>query len=143
MDRKELLDTLVQKIRLEGYQIVSRKHGKFLPAPPPVGSHEIDVLAKRNNKFVIGLAVTSEEVKKDGLKDKLAYLATRTSRYSNLPVILFIGVEQSQYVKLAQILQQIPAEVKRQIRTFPVSAEPEHNLFFNGERGSGQGRYFN
>lgn len=140
--KKDLIDAMLHRIRMEGFQTVARKHGKYLPPPAPVGSYEIDVLAKRAGVYGIGLALDAQDLVQSSLPAKIEYLATRTSRISKKPVFLFLGIDQTHYVKLAQLLQGLPAEVRAQIRTYPMTAEPEPNLFFNVRKAEPQARNF-
>jgi hypothetical protein len=143
-NKKELIDALLHRIRLEGFQIVSRKAGKYLPAPAPVGGYEIDALAKRSGVYCIGLALDAQDLVHGALAAKIEYLATRTSKISKKPVTLYIGVDQAHYVKLAQLLQTLGTDVRNQIRTYPMTATPEPDLFLNMHKAEPQPRnYFN
>lgn len=142
-ERKELVESLIQKIRMEGYQIVNRRYGKFVPAPQPVGGHEVDILAKRNGSFIIGLCLASGDFAGSDLEEKVRYLASRTSKYSNTPVKLYIAIDQSIYVRLAKILQDLPHELRHRIRAYPLTNAEMPDLFFNIQKPAHSRNFFN
>ncbi|MBI5727532.1 MAG: hypothetical protein HY965_06745 [Ignavibacteriales bacterium] len=142
-ERKELVESLIQKIRLEGFQIVNRRYGKFVPAPQPVGGHDIDILAKRSGSFIIGLCIASGDFSDSGLEEKVRYLASRTTKYSNTPVKLYIAIDQSVYVRLAKILQNLPHELRHRIRAYPLTNAETPDLFFNIQKPAHSRNYFN
>ncbi|MCE1187708.1 MAG: hypothetical protein LWX56_01095 [Ignavibacteria bacterium] len=143
LEKRDLVDMLIHKIRLEGYQILNRRFGKYLPDPQPIGNYTFDILAKRNGVFVLGLCLDAVDFTQNDLAAKIEYLATRTSRYSNLPVVLFIGIDQSLYVRLAHILQQLPSDVRQHIRSHPLTDAPLPDLFFHFQREPQAQTYIN
>lgn len=128
-DKKSLINLLIPKFWIGGYNISARKFGKYLPEPPFIGSYEIDVLAKRGKEYAIGICISSDDFRDTALTDKIAYLASRRSKFTDKKVPLFIGVPQELYTRLIQLLHGIDDATRRNIQVYQLSEEPEQDLF--------------
>lgn len=119
-DKRKSIDLLVDQFWKQGYLTVSRKFGTYLPEPSKVGNFDIDVLARYKKNYAIGITLSEGDIKDPKILDKLSYLATRQTKYSNKRVLLFIGVPQV-YFKLAkELLEFIDSNVRKNIRLFPI-----------------------
>ena len=58
------VDCIIDHLWQHGYLTLSRKYGKYLPAPPKMGEYEVDAVAKYKKKIALGLTITEEELKK-------------------------------------------------------------------------------
>lgn len=92
INKKRAIDLLINHFWDEGYITVKRRFGTYLSDPPKIGDYEIDVIAKQKKSFAIGITFTPEEIREPDFLNKISFLATRESRFSNKRIPLFIGV---------------------------------------------------
>ena len=126
-DKRKSIDLLVDQFWKQGYLTVSRKFGTYLPEPSKVGNFDIDVLARFKKNYAICITLSESDIKDPKILDKLSYLATRQTKYSNKRVLLFIGVPQV-YFKLAkELLEFIDSNARRNIRLFSIIEKSIHS----------------
>ena len=104
---KPYVDLLVSEFRKRGFTIQSRKYGKYLPEPPVIGDYKIDVLAKREKDFAIGIAISEFEVNDSVILNKLSYLASRVTRSTKRNVQLLIGAPPNCYRRIKELLDSV------------------------------------
>jgi len=115
-DIKKDIDALIEHFWKRGYMTVSRKFGTYLPEPSRVGSYEVDVIARYKNSYAIGIILKeSDFVNINGIKEKIIYLASRKTRYSNKSVNLYIGVSSLNFFKAKQIISELPENLRKNI----------------------------
>lgn len=115
--RRKNVDLLVEEFWRKGYLTLSRKFGTYLPEPTSVGGFEVDVVARQKNKFAIGLTLNDEDMKNQtSLLNKIKYLATRQTRYGNIPVMLFIGVKDENFKTIKLLIDQLEEDVRKNIK---------------------------
>lgn len=114
------VDDLITHFWKNGYLTVSRKYGKFLPEPKPIGEYEIDAVGKLKKKFALGIVLTEDELNNPKIYSKLNYLATRQTKFSNKQVTLFVGVPQSMLNKARLVVSGLEESVKRNIKLIGV-----------------------
>ncbi|GAB4285799.1 MAG: hypothetical protein Kow0098_00250 [Ignavibacteriaceae bacterium] len=119
--KRENVDLLNDQFRKLGYMTLSRKFGRYLPEPEKVGDFQVDIIAKHKNNYAIGLIVGSDELKDVNLLQKISYLAQRRTKYSNLPVMLFIGVHSEHYKYLKTLINTLDTQIQKNIRVFKIS----------------------
>lgn len=112
------VDLLYDRFWKQGYFTIGRKYGTYLPDPPTVGGFEIDILGKHKNNLAIGLVLYEEDLLRKDLLEKLEFLATRKSKYTNKPVLLFVGVEERIFIKVKQIATHLSPAAKKNIRLY-------------------------
>ena len=117
---QERVDGLIDHFWKNGYLTVSRKYGKFLPEPKPIGEYEIDAVGKLKKKFALGLLLTEDDLNNPKLYNKLNFLATRHSKYSNKNVTLFVGVPNSLKNKARIIVSSLDEIAKKNIKIIGV-----------------------
>lgn len=127
--RKELIDLLVAQFWADGYKIVHRMFGNYVTEPPLIGEYRIDILARRGNRFAIGLILQEKDFTNAELPAMLDFLGTRRSKFANADAPLYIGVEPHLYTKLAGLLRQVSPLASKNIHSFPLQLVPEINLF--------------
>ena len=122
--KRKSVDLLVEQFWRKGYLTLSRKFGTYLPEPTSVGGFEVDVVARQKNKYAIGLTLNDEDLNDhNSLLNKLKYLATRQTRYSNIPVMLFIGVKEENFKKIKLIINQFDEDIKNNIKLFQITEQ--------------------
>ena len=122
--KRKSVDLLVEQFWRKGYLTLSRKFGIYLPEPTSVGGFEVDVVARQKNKYAIGLTLNDEDLNDhNSLLNKLKYLATRQTRYGNIPVMLFIGVKEENFKKIKLIINQFDEDIKNNIKLFQITEQ--------------------
>jgi hypothetical protein len=118
-----IVDSLVAQFWKRGYLTVSRRFGTYLPEPERVGEFNVDVVARQRNKYAIGISLSEDELNNLELADKIYYLATRHTKFSNKPVILFIGVSDKYYKQAKNLLEKMNKEIRRNIKLIQIIDE--------------------
>ncbi len=118
-----IVDSLVNQFWKRGYLTLSRRFGTYLPEPERVGEFRVDVVARQRNKYAIGISLTKDELNSAELADKIYYLATRHTKFSNKPVVLFAAVPAKYYKQAKNLLEQMSKEVRRNIKLIQIIDE--------------------
>ena len=120
-DRRKDVDALIEQFWKRGYMTLSRKYGTYLPEPDKVGIYDVDVIARYNDSFAIGIVLTDEDffdVKKT--QNKIVYLSTRQTKFNGKKVALFVGVSLKNYKTAKSLLEALPDEIKKNIRLIQI-----------------------
>lgn len=117
---KDRVDSLIKSFWKDGYLTVSRKFGRYLPKPSRIGQYDVDAVGKYKKKYVIGITLTEEDIKNGEVKEKIAYLSSRNTRYTNSRVSLFVGVPPSKIANVREIISEIPLENRKTIKLIPL-----------------------
>lgn len=122
--KRERVDYLIDHLWQHGYLTLSRKFGKYLPAPPLMGNYEVDAVAKYKKKIAIGLTVSDEELNDHSFLSKLDFLANYTSRFPQNRITLFLGVPENSLVKASLLISSLDEETQKHIKiiTMPDSS---------------------
>ena len=115
------VDDLITHFWKNGYLTVSRKYGKFLPEPKPIGQYDIDAVGKLKKKFALGIVLTEEELNNPKIYSKLNYLATRQTKFSNKQVTLFVGIPQNLLNKARVVVAGLEDSVKKNIKLIAIN----------------------
>lgn len=110
------VDALISQFWQNGYLTISRKYGKYLPEPEPIGRYNVDAVAKYKEKLAIGITLNEEDFNSDRLLSKIEYLVNVNPKYSGNKVKLFIGVNGELYYKAIQLLSDLSEETKKRIK---------------------------
>ena len=120
-DRRKDVDALIEQFWKRGYMTVSRKYGTYLPEPDKVGIYDVDVIARYNDSFAIGIVLTDEDffdLKKT--QNKIVYLSTRQTKFNGKKVALFVGVSLKNYKTAKSLIETLPDEVRKNIRLIQI-----------------------
>ncbi|HSP88942.1 MAG TPA: hypothetical protein VLN45_12475 [Ignavibacteriaceae bacterium] len=121
LDKRKYIDTLVKNFWKLGYLTVKRKFGTYLPEPGKIGEFDIDVVAKQEKNYAIGITLHSEELNNPKLLEKITFLATRHTKFSNRQVQLFLGIPSKHYKKIKQLVELLDDEVKKNIKLISIT----------------------
>ncbi len=114
------IDLLVEEFWKHGYLTVSRKYGTYLPEPAKVGEFDVDIIARYKKSYAIGITLTEEDLNDSNLINKIKFLATRQTKYTNKRVILFIGVESDFYKNAKTLIEMFDHDIKKNIKLFQI-----------------------
>lgn len=106
-DIKAYIDLLVNEFWKQGYTILSRRYGKYLPEPPLIGEYPIDILAKRDKDFAIGITISEAEVNDTAILNRLVFLSSRVTRGSKRSVHLIVGAPISCYRRIKELMDSV------------------------------------
>lgn len=114
--KRERVDYLIDHLWQNGYLTLSRKFGKYLPAPPMMGDYEVDAVAKYKKKIAIGLTISDEELNDHLFLSKLEFLANYNSRFPLNKITLFLGVPYNSLVKASLLISSLSETTQKHIR---------------------------
>jgi hypothetical protein len=117
---REKVDTLIDHLWQKGYLTLSRKYGKYLPAPPQIGGYEVDAVAKYKKKIALGLTVANEELNDPRFISKLDFLVNYNTRFSQNRVTIFLGVPNELIVKASMLISSMGAETQHRVKIVPL-----------------------
>ena len=133
--KRKNIDLLVEHFWKHGYMTISRKFGTYLPEPEKLGGFDIDIIAKHKGNYAIGVSLSEEDFNNSKLLEKINYLATRQTKFTNKKVILFLGVPEAYYQNAKALLELLKPEIKKNIklfrlvdRSFPAKGDMHHNV---------------
>ena len=123
--KREKVDQLIKHFWQNGFLTLSRKYGTYLPEPNPIGSYNVDAVARQNKKFAIGIVLGDEDFSDSRLEQKLNFLSTRHTKYNNRKVTLFVGVEPENLIKAKKVFAQLNDEAKKNIKIVSLKSESQ------------------
>jgi hypothetical protein len=116
LSNRDRVDALVEQFWKRGYLTVSRRYGKYLPEPNPVGDYAVDAVAKYKRKVALGIILSTEELDDPQILLKLDYLATRQKKYSNRNITVFVGVPETAILKAKMIILSLDESIRKNIK---------------------------
>jgi hypothetical protein len=139
-EARKNIDRLVEQFWKRGYLTLSRRYGTYLPEPAKVGTFEVDIVARYKKDYAIGITLNKQDFQNINLIDKLTYLATRHTKYTNKRVKLFIGVPVNYFKQAKMLIEQLQPDIQKNIKLFQIvddslpstrKNEPEPNILFS------------
>lgn len=120
INKQRSVDLLVEKFWKQGYLTVSRKYGTYLPEPSKVGNFDVDIIARYKKNYAIGITLTEADLKDPKILEKLNYLATRQTKFTNKRVLLFVGVPSDLFKLAKELIDFLDDTARKNIRLFPI-----------------------
>lgn len=120
LDERKNVDLLVNHFWKLGYFTISRRFGTYLPEPSKVGRFNVDIIAKQKNKYAIGIRLSEEDIQDASLIERLEFLATRKTKYSNSPVTLIVGVQSKHFKQAKNILEKVFPKARKNIKLMQI-----------------------
>ena len=117
------VDQLVEQFWKRGYLTVSMKFGTYLPEPSKVGGFDVDIIARYKKDYAIGITRAEQELQNINISEKLTYLATRHTKYTNKIVKLFVGVPAICFKQAKTLIEQLDPDVQKNIKLFQIVDE--------------------
>ena len=119
--KRRTVDLLVEQFWKQGYLTIRRKYGTYLPEPSKIGEFEVDIIAKYKKNYAIGITIIEEDFTDKNLLEKINFLATRQTKFSNKKVLLFIGIPSEFFKNGKNVLDKISPEARKNIRLFQIT----------------------
>ncbi len=132
--RRRYIDLLVEEFWKQGYLTVSRKYGTYLPEPAKVGEFDVDIIARYKKNYAIGITLSEEDLNDPNLINKIKFLATRQTKFTNKKVMLFIGVESEFYKNAKTLIELFEHDIKKNIKLFQIVEKAMPSVRRHGNR---------
>ena len=132
--RRRYVDLLVEEFWKHGYLTVSRKYGTYLPEPSKVGEFDVDIIARYKKNYAIGITLSEEDLNDPNLINKIKFLATRQTKFTNRRVMLFIGVESEFYKNAKTLIELFEHDIKKNIKLFQIIEKAMPSVRRHGNR---------
>lgn len=116
ISERKAIDLLVNEFWRLGFFTLSRRLGTYLPEPENIGRFKVDVIGRQREKYAIGITLDKEDISSPGLIEKINYLASRKTKLSDKPIILFIGVPDIYFKQVKEILSNVDENIKKNIK---------------------------
>lgn len=116
--KRQNIDYLIEEFWKNGYLTVSRKFGTYLPEPEKIGGFDVDIIARQGKDYALGITLTGDDFKNPKLLDKIIFLATRHTRFTQKPVQLYIGVSEQNLELAKALLDSLSNDIKTNIKLF-------------------------
>ena len=110
------VDQLINHFWKHGFLTLSRRYGKYLPEPKPIGQYEVDAVGKYKKKMVLGVILREEELNDPKIISKLDFLATQHLKSSSTRITLFVGVPVEYLNKARIIIKSLPQSSQKNIK---------------------------
>jgi hypothetical protein len=114
--KRKNVDLLVDQLWKYGYLTLKRKYGTYLSAPEKVGGFDIDIVSRQKKDYAIGVSLSVEEINNPKLLEKISFLATRHTKFTNNNVTLFLGVPSSHLKKVKELVEVLGDDIKKNIK---------------------------
>ena len=121
--KRRSIDLLIDQFWKNGYLTISRKFGTYLPEPKRLGGFEVDIIARYKKDYAIGITLNEDDLEEDGLKERIKFLATRQTKFTNKNVLLFVGIPLYLKKKFEHIISSFSDYIVQNIRVHPLTPE--------------------
>jgi hypothetical protein len=119
--KRERVDLLIDHLWEQGYLTLSRKFGKYLPAPPTISGYEVDSISRYKKKLAIGITISDEELNDVLFITKLEAILNYQIQNPANRVTLFLGVPENSVVKATMLISTLPDEHQKHIKVVALS----------------------
>jgi hypothetical protein len=116
--KRKNIDFLVEQFWKNGYLTISRKFGTYLPEPEKIGGFEVDIIARQGKDYALGITISEEDFKDSELLKRITFLATRHTKFTQKPVVLYIGIPEEHILLAKGLIDSLSNEIKTNIRLF-------------------------
>jgi hypothetical protein len=114
--KRQNIDYLIEEFWKNGFLTVSRKFGTYLPEPEKIGGFDVDIIARQNKDYALGITLNSDDFKNPKLLERIIFLATRHTRFTQKPVQLYIGVPEENFQLAKGLIDTLSNELKTNIK---------------------------
>ncbi len=119
--KRRTIDLLVEQFWKQGYLTISRKYGTYLPEPSKIGEFDVDVIAKYKKNYAIGITLTEEDFNDPNILNRLNFLGTRQTKFTQRRVLLFIGVTVNYFRNAKVLIERLDPDAKRNVRLYMIN----------------------
>jgi len=123
ISERKAIDLLVNEFWRLGFFTVSRRLGTYLPEPENIGKFKVDVIGRQKEKYAIGITLNKEDIYNPDLIEKINYLASRKTRFSDKPIMLLVGVPDIYFKQVKELLSNVDEKVRRNVKLTRIAEE--------------------
>lgn len=116
ISERKAIDILVSEFWRLGFFTVSRRFGTYLPEPENIGKFKVDAIGRLKEKYVIGITLCKEDIFSSDLIEKINYLASRKTKFSDKPIMLLIGVPDIYFKQVKELLSNVDEKFRKNIK---------------------------
>ena len=116
ISERKSIDLLVSEFWRLGFLTLSRRLGTYLPEPENIGRFKVDAIGRQKEKYAIGITLSKEEIFSSGLIEKINFLASRKTRFSEKPIMLLIGIPDTYFKQVKEILLSVDEKFRKNIK---------------------------
>jgi hypothetical protein len=116
ISERKSIDLLVSEFWRLGFLTLSRRLGTFLPEPENIGRFKVDAIGRQKEKYAIGITLSKEEIFSSDLIEKINFLASRKTRFSEKPIMLLIGIPDTYFKQVKEILLSVDEKFRKNIK---------------------------
>ena len=116
ISERKAIDLLVSEFWRLGFFTISRRFGTYLPVPENIGKFPVDVIGRLKEKYAVGITLKKEDIFSSDLIEKINFLASRRTKFSHKPIILFVGVPEIYFKQVKEILLNVDDKFKKNIK---------------------------
>ena len=116
ISERKAIDLLVNEFWRLGFFTISRRFGTYLPEPENIGKFSVDVVGRLKEKYAVGITLKKEDIFSSDLIEKINFLASRRTKYSDKSITLFIGVPDIYFKQVKEILSNVDEKIKKNIK---------------------------
>lgn len=127
VSERKAIDNLVSEFWRLGFFTIRRRLGTYLPEPENVGKFKVDVIGRLKEKYAIGITLSPEEIFSSDLIEKINYLASRKTKFSDKPILLLIGVPEINFKQVKEILSNVDGKYRKNIKLVRIFDEKIQN----------------
>ncbi len=132
--KRERVDLLIEHLWQQGYLTLSRKFGKYLPAPPTISGYEVDSISKYKKKLAVGITISEEELNDIKFLTKLEAILKYQMQNQANRVTLFLGVPNNSVVKATMLISTLSAEIQKHIKIVALREKNSPHLATDSQR---------
>jgi len=116
ISERKAIDILVSEFWRLGFFTVSRRFGTYLPEPGNIGRFKVDAIGRLKEKYAIGITLSKEDIFSSDLIEKINYLASRKTKFSDKPIMLLIGVPDIYFKQVKELLSNVDEKFRKNIK---------------------------
>jgi hypothetical protein len=120
ISERKAIDLLVSEFWRLGFFTLSRRLGTYLPEPENIGKFTVDIIGRQKEKYAVGITLKKEDIFSSDLIEKINFLASRRTKFSDKPIILVIGVPDIYFKQVKEILLNVDEKIKKNIKLFRI-----------------------
>jgi len=124
---RKAIDNLVSEFWRLGFFTISRRFGTYLPEPANIGKFKVDAVGRLKEKYAVGITLSKEDIFDTDLIEKINYLASRKTKFSDKPILLLIGVSDIYFKQIKEILMNVDEKVRKNIKLIRIFEEKIEN----------------
>lgn len=133
ISERRAIDLLVNEFWRQGFFTLSRRLGTYLPEPENIGKFSVDVIGRLKEKYAVGITLKKEDIFNSNLIEKINFLASRRTKFSDKPIILFVGVPDNYFKQVKEILSNVDEKIKKNIKLVRIGDEDLKSQTVNKE----------